>query len=73
MEFCLIGAGFIGTVHAANLAAHPRTRLRYVVDLSPGVVDQNIDVAVVLGQRDQLITIGEVDHFDLRSSSRLGA
>src|SRR5260370_23430780 len=34
MEFCLIGAGFIGPVHAANIAAHPRARLRYVVDLN---------------------------------------
>ena len=34
MEFCLIGAGFIGPIHAANPAAHPRTRLRYVVDLN---------------------------------------
>ncbi|MBI1773842.1 MAG: inositol 2-dehydrogenase [Proteobacteria bacterium] len=34
MEFCLIGAGFIGPVHAANIAAHPRATLRYVVDLN---------------------------------------
>ncbi|MCC7047252.1 MAG: inositol 2-dehydrogenase [Alphaproteobacteria bacterium] len=33
MGFCLIGAGFIGPVHAANIAAHPRARLRTVVDL----------------------------------------
>jgi myo-inositol 2-dehydrogenase/D-chiro-inositol 1-dehydrogenase len=31
--FCLIGAGFIGPVHAANIAAHPRARLCTVVDL----------------------------------------
>jgi myo-inositol 2-dehydrogenase/D-chiro-inositol 1-dehydrogenase len=34
MEFCLIGAGFIGPVHAANIAAHPNARLRYVIDLN---------------------------------------
>jgi myo-inositol 2-dehydrogenase / D-chiro-inositol 1-dehydrogenase len=34
MEFCLIGAGFIGPVHAANIAAHPHARLRLVVDLN---------------------------------------
>ena len=33
IEFCLVGAGFIGPVHAANLAAHPATRLSWVVDL----------------------------------------
>jgi myo-inositol 2-dehydrogenase/D-chiro-inositol 1-dehydrogenase len=31
--FCLVGAGFIGPVHAANLAAHPAARLSWVVDL----------------------------------------
>ena len=33
IDFCLVGAGFIGPVHAANLAAHPGTRLGWVVDL----------------------------------------
>jgi myo-inositol 2-dehydrogenase/D-chiro-inositol 1-dehydrogenase len=31
--FCLVGAGFIGPVHATNLAAHPRAQLAWVVDL----------------------------------------
>jgi myo-inositol 2-dehydrogenase/D-chiro-inositol 1-dehydrogenase len=34
MDFCLVGAGFIGPVHAANLSAHPRARLAWVVDLN---------------------------------------
>ena len=33
IDFCLVGAGFIGPLHAANLAAHPGTRLAWVVDL----------------------------------------
>jgi myo-inositol 2-dehydrogenase/D-chiro-inositol 1-dehydrogenase len=33
IDFCLVGAGFIGPVHAANLAAHPGARLSWVVDL----------------------------------------
>ena len=33
IEFCLVGAGFIGPVHAANLAAHPSAKLSWVVDL----------------------------------------
>ena len=33
LEFCLVGAGFIGPVHAANLATHPAARLRWIVDL----------------------------------------
>src|SRR5580765_6048673 len=34
IDFCLVGAGFIGPVHAANLAAHPKARLARVVDLN---------------------------------------
>jgi predicted dehydrogenase len=33
LSFCLIGAGFIGPVHARNIAQHPAALLRYVVDL----------------------------------------
>jgi len=33
IDFCLVGAGFIGPVHAANLAAHPAARLAWVIDL----------------------------------------
>jgi myo-inositol 2-dehydrogenase/D-chiro-inositol 1-dehydrogenase len=33
VKFCLIGAGFIGSVHAKNLAQHPKANLRYVVDI----------------------------------------
>src|SRR4029078_8414597 len=28
LEFCLVGGGFIGPVHAANIAAHPAAPLR---------------------------------------------
>jgi len=34
IDFCLVGAGFIGPVHAANLAAHPHARLSWVIDLN---------------------------------------
>lgn len=33
IRFALIGAGFIGTVHAANLAAHPGVEFRLVYDV----------------------------------------
>ena len=33
IEFCLVGGGFIGPVHAANIAANPQTNLRWVVDI----------------------------------------
>lgn len=35
-RFALLGAGFIGTVHAANLAAHPGVDLALVYDVDPG-------------------------------------
>jgi myo-inositol 2-dehydrogenase/D-chiro-inositol 1-dehydrogenase len=37
LEFCLVGGGFIGPLHAANIAAHPAARLSWVVDLDAGV------------------------------------
>jgi myo-inositol 2-dehydrogenase / D-chiro-inositol 1-dehydrogenase len=40
VEFCLVGAGFIGPVHAANIAAHPRARLRHVVDLDRSAAER---------------------------------
>ncbi len=33
IDICQFGAGRIGKVHAANIAAHPDARLRYVVDI----------------------------------------
>ncbi len=37
IDLCLFGAGLIGSVHAANLARHPRVRLRYIVDPRPEI------------------------------------
>ena len=34
IETALFGAGRIGRIHAANLAAHPAARLKYVVDVN---------------------------------------
>ena len=39
LEFCLVGAGFIGPVHAENIAAHPAARLRWIVDLNVGAAE----------------------------------
>jgi myo-inositol 2-dehydrogenase/D-chiro-inositol 1-dehydrogenase len=35
IDFCLFGAGLIGSVHAVNLMRHPKVRLRYIVDPRP--------------------------------------
>lgn len=34
IRFALFGAGFIGQVHGANIAIHPRSRLAYVYDVN---------------------------------------
>ena len=40
MNFAVIGAGRVGRVHARNVDAHPRARLRYIVDpLAPALQD----------------------------------
>src|SRR5690242_18708296 len=33
-KFALFGAGFIGTIHGNNIAAHPRATLQYVYDVN---------------------------------------
>lgn len=37
IDICLFGAGFIGSVHAANIARNGRARFRYIVDPRPEV------------------------------------
>jgi myo-inositol 2-dehydrogenase/D-chiro-inositol 1-dehydrogenase len=37
LEICLVGGGFIGPLHAANVATHPAARLAWVVDLDATV------------------------------------
>jgi len=32
LTFCIFGAGRIGKLHARNVAAHPRARVKYIVD-----------------------------------------
>ena len=39
LEFCLVGGGFIGPLHAANIAAHSAARLAWVVDLDATVAE----------------------------------
>jgi myo-inositol 2-dehydrogenase/D-chiro-inositol 1-dehydrogenase len=43
INLCLFGAGLIGSVHAGNLARHPRVRFRYIVDPRPEVAKRVAD------------------------------
>lgn len=40
IDLCLFGAGLIGSVHATNLARHPRVHFRYIVDPRPDVAER---------------------------------
>ena len=35
INLCLFGAGRIGRIHGANIAAHPDATLKYIVDVDP--------------------------------------
>ncbi|TME58114.1 MAG: oxidoreductase, partial [Chloroflexi bacterium] len=39
-KFALFGAGLIGSVHANNIAAHPRATLQYVYDINTEAAQQ---------------------------------
>lgn len=39
-KFALFGAGFIGTIHGNNIAAHPRAELQYVYDVNTEAAGQ---------------------------------
>ncbi|HUO88027.1 MAG TPA: inositol 2-dehydrogenase [Rhizomicrobium sp.] len=43
INLCLFGAGFIGSVHARNLQAHPRVNFKYVVEARPEVAARIAD------------------------------
>src|ERR1700736_4340387 len=40
VKFALFGAGLIGSVHANNIAAHPRATLQYVYDVSSAAAER---------------------------------
>jgi myo-inositol 2-dehydrogenase / D-chiro-inositol 1-dehydrogenase len=60
INLCLFGAGRIGQIHAANIAAHADAALRYVVDVDPAAAARlasslgaaATDVQAALGDED---------------------
>lgn len=48
IRFALLGAGFIGKVHAASLAAHPSVELKYIYDVA---ADRAQELAEAFGAR----------------------
>ncbi len=59
INLCLFGAGFIGSVHAANLLKHPRVNFKYIVDPQPEIAAkfsketraQAVDIATALADK----------------------
>jgi myo-inositol 2-dehydrogenase/D-chiro-inositol 1-dehydrogenase len=74
-KFALFGAGFIGKVHANNIAAHPRAELRYIYDINTEAAGQ---LASRLGARvastpEQIWAANDVDAVLIASSTNTHA
>jgi len=83
ISFCLFGAGRIGSVHADNINANPRTTLKYVVDIDGaaasrlagkyGATTADVDIALADSSIDAvLIASATVTHADLIKASVKG-
>src|SRR5256884_4626684 len=75
MKFALFGAGFIGKVHANNIAAHPRAELQYVYDVNTEAAEQ---VASRLGahiasSQEEIWAADDVDAVLIASSTNTHA
>ena len=79
VAFCLFGAGVMGAVHAANIAAHPKADLRTVVDVAPeagralaerygAVYTDDVDAAIDDAGHDAVLIASDArTHADLAS------
>jgi myo-inositol 2-dehydrogenase/D-chiro-inositol 1-dehydrogenase len=71
IRFGVLGAGFIGSVHAENIAAHPRAELVSVYDIEPdrarAVADEN--GAKVADSADVLLSGSNIDAVLIASST----
>jgi myo-inositol 2-dehydrogenase/D-chiro-inositol 1-dehydrogenase len=75
IRFALFGAGFIGQVHGANIAANPRTRLRYVYDVNTAAAQALAGRfgAKVAGSVDEIWAAADVDAVLIASSTNTHA
>jgi myo-inositol 2-dehydrogenase / D-chiro-inositol 1-dehydrogenase len=75
VKFALFGAGLIGSVHANNVAIHPRATLQYVYDVNSDAAEQ---VASRFGARiatspEEIWTADDVDAVLIASSTNTHA
>jgi len=71
LNVALIGTGFIGSVHAANLARHPETNLAAIHDVDLGRVSQ---IAVQTGAKvaqdvEEIFATKDIDVVFIASST----
>jgi myo-inositol 2-dehydrogenase/D-chiro-inositol 1-dehydrogenase len=74
-RFALFGAGFIGNVHANNIAAHPRATLQFIYDVNAAAAEQ---LASQLGAKvatspEQVWEADDVDAILIASSTNTHA
>ena len=74
-RFALFGAGFIGTVHGGNIAAHPRAELRYVYDVDAAAAERlaSRHGAAVATDPGEIWAAGDVDAVLIASSTNTHA
>src|SRR5712691_1657013 len=74
-KFALFGAGFIGRVHANNIAAHPRATLQYVYDINSQAAEQLASRlgAKVASTPEEIWAAGDVDAVLIASSTNTHA
>ena len=71
IRFALFGAGFIGQVHGANIAACPRTKLQYVYDVNVEAANKLAGRfgAKVAGSVEEIFAAADVDAVLIASST----
>ena len=74
-KFALFGAGFIGKIHGANIAANPRATLQYVYDVNQVAAEQLAaqSGARVAGSPDEIWAAADVDAVLIASSTNTHA
>ena len=74
-KFALFGAGFIGKVHANNIAAHPRAELQYVYDINSEAAEQLASRlgAKIASSPEEIWTADDVDAVLIASSTNTHA
>ncbi len=75
VKFAIFGAGFIGKVHAKNIANHPKASLAYVYDVNPDAARQFSEQygAQVVSSPDDIWAKADVDAVVIASSTNTHA